>query len=294
MQLMRARGGLLLVPILWLGLAPPAAASWIADVETGVVYEDNLSFASMGRDIKGAAALVTSASGGWAAYLSDRHVVSLTADVFGDLHESYSGLDHVALGVTATFRAKLGLGVAAPWVRVAASGGRLQYREDVRDGWYYRVTAGIGKRFGPRWALRADYAFEGRTADHERAVTPRLPADVFDQQAHTFSARADFQATPVLLVFGGYACRLGDVASTTQRNAQIFAASSAVVADPAFGSNTFAYKIDATTHILSAGLSVALGARWSLNVSYAHQIGLGDGGIDYHNNIVSGTVLFSY
>jgi len=293
---MRARGGLLvpILAILGVGLASPAAAAWIADVETGVVYEDNLSFASMDRDIKGAAALLTSASGGAAAYLTDRHSVSLTGDVVGDLHERYSGLDHIALGVTAAFRSKLGLGADAPWVRVAASGGRPQYRVDVRDGWYYRVAAGIGKRFGPRWELRADYAFDGRTADHERPVTPRLPADVFDQQAHTFSARADFQATPALLVFGGYACRLGDVASTTQRNAQIFAASSAVEADPAFGPNAFAYKIDATTHILSAGLSFALGARWSLNVAYAHQIGLGDGGIDYHNNIVSGTVLFSY
>ena len=212
---MRVRGGLLLpiLTILGVGLASPAAAAWIADVETGVVYEDNLSFASMDRDIKGAAALLTSASGGAAAYLTDRHSVSLTGDVVGDLHERYSGLDHIALGVTAAFRSKLGLGADAPWVRVAASGGRLQYRVDVRDGWYYRVAAGIGKRFGPRWELRADYAFDGRTADHERPVTPRLPADVFDQQAHTFSARADFQATPALLVFGGYACRLGDVAS---------------------------------------------------------------------------------
>ena len=62
MRPMRPRGGLLLVPILWLGLAPPATASWIADVETGVVYEDNLSFASMDRDIKGAAAPLMSRS----------------------------------------------------------------------------------------------------------------------------------------------------------------------------------------------------------------------------------------
>jgi long-subunit fatty acid transport protein len=179
-------------------------------------------------------------------------------------------------------------------VRIGVSGGRLEYRADVRDGWYYRVAAGIGKRFGERWELRADYAFDGRTADHERPVTPRLPADVFDQQAQTLAVRADFQATTALLLFGGYALRLGDVASTTQRNAEIFAASSAVVADPAFGTNTFAYKIDATTHILRAGLSLALGVRWSFNVGYEHQIGLGDAGIDYHSNVVSGTVLFSY
>jgi long-subunit fatty acid transport protein len=248
----------------------------------------------MGRDIKGAAALTTSVSAGGAAYLTDRDVVSLTGDFFGDLRERYSGLDHVSLGMTTAYRRKLGLGPTVPWVRIAATGARLQYREDVRDGWYYRVAAGVGTRIGDRWEVRAEYAFDGRTADHERPVSSRLPADVFDQQAHTLSVRADVQATTALTLFGGYAVRLGDVASTTQRNAEIFAASTAVVADPAFGSNTFAYKIDAVTHILGVGLSYALGARWSLNASYEHQIGLGDGGIDYHNNVVRGTVLYSF
>jgi hypothetical protein len=291
---MRALRPVLVPVLLFLGPAPLAAAAWIADLETGVVYEDNLSFAAMGRDIKGDVALTTAASAGAAAYLTDRNVVSLTGDVFGDLHAEYGGLDHLALGVTTAFRSKLGLGAGAPWVRVAASGGRLQYREDVRDGWYYRIAAGVGKRFGDRWEVRVDYAFDGRTADHERRVSARLPADVFDQRAHTVSVRADVQVVPVLSLFGGYAVRLGDVASTTQRNAEVFAASTAVVADPAFGSNTFAYKIDATTHVLGAGVSVALGARWSVNVGYEHQIGLGDGGIDYHNNVVRATVLFSY
>ena len=282
------------VPVVLLALAPSAAASWIADFESGGVYEDNLSFASMGRDIKGAAALTASGTAGWAIYLTDRDVLSVTGDVFGDLHERYSGLDHVSLGATAAFRRKFGLGPAVPWAQVSVSGARLQYRADVRDGYAYRVAAGIGKRFGERWELRANYAYEGRTADHERAVTPRLPADVFDQQAHALSLRADFQPGSTLVVWGGYALRLGNVASTTQRNAEIFAASSAVVADPAFGSNTFAYKIDAVTHVLSTGLSLALGSRWSINLGYEHQIGLGDGGIDYHNNVVRGTVLYSY
>jgi long-subunit fatty acid transport protein len=282
------------LPVVLLGLAPAAGASWIVDVETGGVYEDNLSFASMDRDIKDDAALTLSGAAGRAWYLTDRDLVSVAGTLFGDLHEQYSGLDHVAVGATAAYRRKLGLGLTVPWARVSASGARLQYRDDVRDGFAYRVTAGIGKRFGERWDLRVEYAFDGRTADHERAVTPRLPADVFDQQAHTVSAQAEFQPTATLVVWGGYAVRWGDVASTTQRNPEIFAASSAVVADPAFGSNTFAYKIDATTHILSAGLSFALGARWSVNVGYEHQIGLGDGGIDYQNNVVRGTLLYSY
>ena len=62
------------VPVVLLGLAPLAAASWIADFETGGVYEDNLSFASMGRDIKGDAALTVFGSAGQAFYLTDRDV----------------------------------------------------------------------------------------------------------------------------------------------------------------------------------------------------------------------------
>ena len=119
--------------------------------------------------------------------MTDRDVLSVTGTVFGDLHERYSGLDHVALGVTTAYRRKLGLGPAVPWVRVSASGARLQYRVDVRDGFAYRVAAGIGKRFGERWGTCApEYAFDGRTADHERpGHAPAMPADVFDQQGHT-------------------------------------------------------------------------------------------------------------
>jgi hypothetical protein len=69
---MRALRGVL-VPVLLLehgGHGSLAAAAWIVDAETGVVYEDNLSFASLGRDIRGAAALTTSVSAGAAAHLA--------------------------------------------------------------------------------------------------------------------------------------------------------------------------------------------------------------------------------
>ncbi len=81
------------MPVLLPGSGTPAAAAWIVDAETGLVYEDNLSLASMGRDIKRAAALTAAVSARAATYLADRDVVSLTGDFFGDLHEQYSGLD---------------------------------------------------------------------------------------------------------------------------------------------------------------------------------------------------------
>jgi hypothetical protein len=271
----------------------PADAAWIADVEAGVVYEDNVNLAEMERDIRSDTALGASVSAGGLAHVTDSSVVSLTGDVIGAGYTRFGGLSNLYLGVTAAFRTRFGLGATAPWVRVAGSAARLEYREDVRDGWRYRGTAGAGKRFGERWDVRLEYAYDHRTADHEIAVS-RLPGDVFDQTSHTLSARVDYLHSRTLVVFAGYALRLGDVASTTPRNAAIFAASSAVTPDPAFGPEALAYKIDATTHILSVGLSFALGEQASFNLGYERQIGLGDGGIDYHNNVFRASFLYSY
>jgi hypothetical protein len=271
----------------------PAEAAWIADVEAGVVYEDNVNLADKARDTRSDTALGASLSAGRLAHVTDSSVVSLTGDVIGAGYTRFGGLSNLYLGVTAAFRTRFGLGATSPWVRVAGSAARLEYREDVRDGWRYRAVAGAGKRLGERWDVRVEYAFDHRTADDELAVT-RLPGDVFDQTSHTISARVDYLHSRALVLFAGYALRLGDVASTTPRNPEIFAVSSAVTPDPAFGPDAIAYKIDATTHVLSVGLSFALGEEASFNLGYERQIGLGDGGVDYHDNVFRASFLYSY
>lgn len=284
----------LVVPVCLLGYTYIAGAAWIADVEVGLVHEDNVSLAEMERDIMSDTALSTSVAAGASMHLYDRNVFSLTGDVIANVYERFGGLSNFSLGVTAAFRRKLGLGAAAPWVRASGSASRLDYRNDVRDGWRYRLGTGVGKRFGERWDLRAEYAYERRMADHEIAVTARLPGDVFDQESHTLSFRVDFLYSEAISLSAGYALRIGDVASTTLRNAEIFAASSAVTADSVFGPGAFAYKVDATTHVLGFGLSLALGERSSFNLGYERQIGLGNGGVDYHNNVFRASFLYSY
>lgn len=284
----------LLVPVCLLGHVRVASAVWIFDAEAGLVHESNVGLGQRGRDTHYDTALSTSVSAGAAMPLDDRNVASATADVNGMAWDRFSGLNSLSLGLTGAFRSKLGLGAEAPWVRVSSSVARQEYDIDVRDGWRYRVGAGAGKRLDERWDLRAEYAFEERLADHEKAVSPRLPGDVFDLTSHTVSVRAEFLSSETISLSAGYAWRAGDVVSTTRRNPTIFAASSALARDRAFGSNTFAYKIDATTHIPSFGLSVVLGPRWSLNLGYERQIGQTRRGIDYHNDVVRAGFLYSY
>ena len=61
----------------------PAGADWIADVEAGLVYEDNVNLADRERDTLSDTALGASLSAGGLAHVTDSSVVSLTGDVIG-------------------------------------------------------------------------------------------------------------------------------------------------------------------------------------------------------------------
>ena len=288
------RLALLLVAACVLGAPLRAPGSWIFDGDAGVVYETNVGLAQRARDVKSDSALSTSVSTGLAIPLDDRNLASVTGDVSGNGYVELPGLSNLAVGLTTAFRTKLGLGASAPWLRLFGSGARLEYDDAVRDGWRYRLGAGGGIRLGERWDLRLDYVFEERTADHAKRASTRLPGDVFDTTSHTYGGRVDFLYNEVLTVFAGYALRDGEVVSTTRRNAQIFAASKALTPDRPFGPDFVAYKIDATVHTLSFGLSFALGPHSSLNFGYERQIGLGRRDQDYFNDVFRAGVLFSY
>jgi hypothetical protein len=286
------------VPLLLLGCvagAPvPARATWFLDGDAAIVYETNLGLAQKARDVQSDGALATAVSGGRIFVLDDRNVLSLSADVTGTGYAQLGGLSNITVGLTPAFRSKFGLGAQAPWLKVWGTGGRFEFEDSVRDSWRYRVGAGIGKRFGERWDLRLDYTFEQRMADHARRVTPRLPGDVFDTTAHTVSGRVDFLYNETLSLFGAYAWREGDVVSTTRRNTAIFTNSKAVTPDPAFGPDFFAYKIDATVHMLTFGMSFAVTDHLSANFGYERQIGLGRGGLDYSNDVFRAGVILAY
>ena len=142
--------------------------------------------------------------------------------------------------------------------------------------------------------MLAEYTYERRFADESEPVTPLLPGDVFDLTSHTGVIRSNFALTDTITLGAGYSLRGGDVVSTTRRNLSIFQASKAVARDPAFGSDFFAYKIDALVHTLGAGVSYAVTRSASLNLSYEYQIGIAHDGIDYHNNVVRLGILYSY
>jgi hypothetical protein len=294
----RAARGVRAVAVLALAMSiflpGAAAASWILDADVAVVYETNVGFSPWGRYRVSDTSLVTSASAGRAFYLDDRNIISVTGDVTGTAYDRLRGLTNVAFGGTTTYRHKFGVGAGAPWARFSASGGRQQYDIDERDAWRYRVALGVGKRFGERLDLSAEYAYDERVGDHGRRDSPFLPGDGYDANAQTYSFRADVLVTEIVSASLGYALREGEVIASTPRDRTIGRASNALAIDRAFGSGWVTYPIDATVHIFTAGLTVALGRRWSANAGYEYQYGDAWRRLEYHNDVFRVGVSYRY
>ncbi len=270
----------------------PAGAEWFAQAEAGPVYESNISHGQLQRDIKHDTALELSASGGQHIMLGEYNSVSAVGETKAAAYDRYGGLNHLDLGVGFLFKRKAGWGATAPWWGATWTANRLDYRSELRDGWLYTVSLGTGKRFTEKWNLRADYRYDRRTADQGTGTVRGLSGAVFNQKNRTAQLDAEYAYDEAVSVSIGYARRTGDIVATTQRNATIFAASTAIAADPVFGTDTFAYKLSATVHILFFGMSKALNRRSSLNFAFERQIAHGTCNNDYYDNI--GRVLLAY
>jgi hypothetical protein len=285
----------LLVPTCLLLARPDVSvANAIVEAEIGMVHESNVGLAQLGRDKRSDEALQTAVSAGFALPVGDRHLWSATADLKGVAWEHLTGLSHVAAGAGTSFRTRLGLGIDAPWIRLAGAFAREEYDFDLRDGFRYRIGPSIGKRFWDRLDARLEYTFEEFIADHGKQILARLPGDVFDLQSHTFAVRTDFFVTKSIALFASYAWRDGDVVSTSPRNTTVFNASSAVTDDPVFGSRAFAYKVAATVQMMGAGISVGLGDHVAVHGAYEYQTAQAWRGLDYTNHVVRGGLLYSY
>jgi len=283
-----------LLPLLLSMASGAARAEWIADAGTGVVYDSNVSLAQSRSDIKHDALVFAEASGGQFVQLTDRLSGTLTGRVRKELYSRYTGLSNLSAGLSAAARWKFGLGAGAPWARLGGSATRLDYRNNLRSGWLYETALSTGIRAFDRWELDAGYRREHRSADQDMSLDPDISAAVFSQHASSEWLGARFELTQSLYPFVRYTRRSGDITATTQPNLPIYQVSSAVAFDPVFGTGAIAYKLHATTHIFAAGLTQAVGAHASINLSIERRISHGDSDINYYGTAYEAQLLYEF
>lgn len=273
-----------LVALVLAALPGAAAAQWTFDAEAAWSYDDNLSNAQRESDItRDHAAALRGALGRWFVFADGD--LQLRGEARGSRHDTFSGLDQLALGLAATWQRKLGVGLTAPRLVAEAALFEEQYDEPVRDGTRAAFLLELGKRFGPRFEAALGWAYDWRRARDE--------AGPFSLQGRSVTVKADFAVTEALLAFGALAARRGDVVSSTRRNRQIFDQSAAVADDPAFGPDFIAYKLTgAATSVYTVGLSWALGRRASLNAAMSTDRTSAGDGLDYDGNVYSVSLVY--
>jgi hypothetical protein len=195
-------------------------------------------------------------------------------DLSGQLYDHLSGLNNASVDGILSLKKKWGLGAFAPWSRVGISLGHVDYDDGYRDATLYSVSLEAGKRLNDRWNLWAKYAFERRSAAPAESDIYGVSSDVFSQHGRSFKVGVQYSLSERLSLSFGSLLRHGDVISTTQPGADIFANAKAVAPDPTFGPDAYAYRLMGTT------FGARLGVEYSLT---AHSlIGFGFQRLDTH------------
>jgi hypothetical protein len=265
------------------------------DAETGVFHDSNLSNAVSASDIVADTALTLAASGGYLFVPGDRNAFALTGDLRAAGFSRFHGMNSVALGGTASWSRKFGLGAFAPWARLSASLADERYGENVRDGQRTSFALHAGERLSERLQLSGGGSFERYRADNATGVVPGISGDAFSLLGRSLFARADYAFDERWTGFAGVTGRNGDVTASTRIGPQIFTYSNAIAPDPAFGSDYFAYRLSGTTTWdFLAGASLALGDSASANLAVTRALTYASGGIEYQSTRINASAIFHY
>jgi hypothetical protein len=271
-----------------------AHAEGFGDASAGIVYDDNLTRAQNQADIRADTAATATATGGWYFAPTGSDGVSLVLDASAEAYARFHGLNSVSVGAGATWRHKFGTGLDVPWASLSLNAAHGAWRDDIRNGNRFDASLEFGKRFGESFDASFGVAYDRRTADHDRPVVPGISGAVFDLRGNSVFARAAYDITPVLQLGGRFGVRRGDVVSTTRINLPIFEASDAIAADPAFGSEFFAYRLRGTTYTGTVNLSWALSDRSSLNLTYADANTKTYDDLNYRNRATTLSLAWSF
>jgi hypothetical protein len=254
-------------------VATPSSAEWLLDADAGALFDSNLTRAPSAPDIRPDWAATFDASAGQFFALTGEDGLALTLNVRGETYDRYKGLNVAAIGASAVYRHKFGLGWGAPWAALAVNGSYDEYRTDLRTGARFDLRAEVGRRFTESIEAVAGVAYDRRFAPHGEPEVPGISGKAFELTGQSAYFRVAYAIDEAWLLGVDGSIRRGDVESTSQQSLAVFLAASAIAEDPAFNEDElYAYRLRGTTSVLGATLSWALSDRSSLNFHYRFEV----------------------
>lgn len=272
----------------------PAAAEEILRAEAGIVNHRNLSQATSRSDIVSDTALNLDLSAGRYHFFEDGNSIALNLDLRAAEYQRFHGMSNLALGASASFRTKFGVGSFAPWARASGSLMREAYRENIRDGWRSSFSLQVGRRLTESLDVSGGGSLERYDADHGLQVVPGVSGDAFSIRGHNLFMRTDYNLGERWAGYASVNLRRGEVVASTRLDPEIFEYSSAVTRDPAFGADYIAYRLFGKTWSFLAGMSWAVNPHASLNFDVTRAITYAADEIGYRNTQFNAIFAYRY
>jgi hypothetical protein len=269
-----------------LGATPHAAGSdWTLGAQAGLRHDNNVGNAQSSYDIVEDSIIGARLSIFQLFPLGESYSVTLAGDLSGESFHRLTGLSNASVDGAFALKKKWGLGAFAPWARLGVSIARSNYKDSYRNAWIYRATIASGQRIDERWNLWTEYAFERRAASAQMQEVPGLSGDAYSQDGHNVAVNVEYSLNENTFLALGLLARHGDVVSTTGGSAQIFYASRALAADPAFGPEAYAYRLTGTTYGFRVGINYAPTPHSLLGCGFERLDTHADGGNSYTKSV---------
>lgn len=265
-----------------------SSADWDTDLQATAFVDSNLGYATAGPNRHAADGARLDLSTGPEWDLASGTTALTTLGLHTDALDRYGSQDNCSLEAAAHIDRKLGLGRRVPHLYADVSVARLQWRDSVRDGWRYRLGAGLRGSPLDRLALRGEAGYEHRTGDHDDVFHAGVPGNVFDQNSRSLALGADVTLTPRWLLVLGASFGRGDADYIdTAAPGDRFDDVNAVTADPGFGPGVVVERLKVRTLTLDWGLSFALGDHASINAGLRRQLASSESGETYARSMPS-------
>jgi len=254
-----------------LGLPATAAAeSWIYRAEAYAGFDSNAGNSGTETDRQSATVLYGATSATREERFGSRTALQLTEAIELERWLGIDQLTNARYSVKWRLLHRPGRSFHSPVLDAAIAAGARHSASDIRSGFDYR--AGVSARVPVTTVLvaRAGASARRRTASHGGA---------FDLGGASYTLDVDWRVGASEVVYAGMQFDDGDftvsargygIVGPKDQHLYLEPKARAIDADPAFGQDWWAFRVDGTTRIATAGINIMLAPALSLDAQVRH------------------------
>lgn len=278
-----------------LSLALPVAAraaTWTRAAETGAGHDSNAGNAGTIHDRRAADFLYASGSATWTQRIGGYTALQLRHSLGLERWTGLEQLTNTRYAARVRLLHKPGRGFHTPVLAAFAGAGARHSASDLRSGFDFRTGLSATS------ALTTTVRLRGETAWTRRESSGRA----FDLDAMSYALDFDWRVSPRAVAYGGVRFDDGDFTVTApgfgvvqpkDEHLYLEPRASAIEADPAFGPDWWAFRVNGRTLVATLGVNVPLSSSVALDLQW--QRGAAEmGRFDYVRDVGSLSLLYRW